>query len=91
MAHLSLTLTDNQGLEYEPEFQGSISNVTYPAGREAILTCTVKNLGKYKVSTMAPGSRKLQFSVNTKILEIQIRNKIYMHNGFVSILFPLFC
>lgn len=39
----------NQGLEPEPEFHGSISNVTYPAGREAVLTCTVKNLGKYKV------------------------------------------
>lgn len=40
----------NQGVELEPEFIGSISNVTYPVGREAVLTCSVKNLGKYKVS-----------------------------------------
>ena len=40
---------NNLGIEAEPEFQGSISNVTYPAGREAVLTCTVNNLGKYKV------------------------------------------
>lgn len=38
------------GVETEPEFLGSISNVTYPAGREAVLSCTVRNLGKYKVS-----------------------------------------
>lgn len=42
--------TDIQGVELEPEFVGSISNVTYPVGREATLTCSVKNLGKYKVS-----------------------------------------
>lgn len=32
----------NQGVELEPEFVGSISNVTYPVGREAVLTCSVK-------------------------------------------------
>lgn len=42
----------NQGVELEPEFLGSISNVTYPVGREAVLTCSVKNLGKYKVSVI---------------------------------------
>lgn len=48
--HFAIIKSDlNQGLEPEPEFHGSISNVTYPAGREAVLTCTVKNLGKYKV------------------------------------------
>lgn len=44
----------NLGVELEPEFQGTIQNVTYPAGREAVLTCTVKNLGKYKVSNWIP-------------------------------------
>lgn len=39
-----------QGVEPEPEFEGTISNVTFPAGREALLTCSVKNLGRYKVS-----------------------------------------
>lgn len=39
-----------QGTETEPEFDGTITNVTFPAGREAILTCSVKNLDKYKVS-----------------------------------------
>lgn len=40
----------------QPEFIGYIANVTYPAGREAQLTCTVKNLGKYKVSGGGGGS-----------------------------------
>jgi hypothetical protein len=40
-----------QGLDVaEPEFEGTIQNVTFPAGREAVLTCSVRNLGRYKVS-----------------------------------------
>ena len=35
----------------EPEFEEDIRNVTVPAGREAILSCVVRNLGKYKVSS----------------------------------------
>lgn len=38
-----------KGLDMDPDFLTPISNVTYPAGREATLTCNVKNLGKYKV------------------------------------------
>lgn len=33
----------------EPDFVGNIKNVTVPAGREAILSCSVSNLGKFKV------------------------------------------
>lgn len=36
-------------MELEPEFEGTITNVTFPAGREAVLTCSVRNLGRYKV------------------------------------------
>lgn len=41
---ITLQITDA-----EPEFEGTIQNVTYPAGREAVLTCSVSNLGRYKV------------------------------------------
>lgn len=33
-----------------PEFKAPIGNVTTPVGREAVLTCTVDHIGKYKVS-----------------------------------------
>lgn len=33
----------------EPDFEIPINNLTIPVGREAILSCTVNNLGKYKV------------------------------------------
>lgn len=33
----------------EPEFLAPIHNLTTPVGREATLSCTVSNLGKYKV------------------------------------------
>ncbi len=32
-----------------PEFTAPISNVTTPLGREAVLSCTVNNIAKYKV------------------------------------------
>ncbi|XP_075210175.1 lachesin-like [Lycorma delicatula] len=33
----------------EPEFTSPIGNLTTPLGREAVLSCTVNNLGKHKV------------------------------------------
>lgn len=35
----------------EPDFLGPIENVTVALGREAVLTCSVSDLGDYKVST----------------------------------------
>lgn len=32
-----------------PQFAGPIENVTVPLGREAVLSCTVTQLGHYKV------------------------------------------
>jgi len=32
-----------------PEFVGAVENVTVPVGRDAIFTCNVKNLGRFKV------------------------------------------
>jgi len=32
-----------------PRFVGPVENVTVAVGREGILTCTVDNLGSYKV------------------------------------------
>lgn len=46
----SLSDLNSQGIEPEPEVEGRISNVTFPAGREAVLTCSVRNLGRYKVN-----------------------------------------
>lgn len=36
----------------EPDFTGPINNVTVPLSREAVLTCSVSDLGDYKVSKM---------------------------------------
>lgn len=33
----------------EPDFLGPIENVTVPLGREAVLTCSVSDIGDYKV------------------------------------------
>jgi hypothetical protein len=33
----------------KPEFMGLVENVTVPVGRDAIFTCNVKNLGRFRV------------------------------------------
>ena len=38
----------------DPEFGLPIGNLTTPVGREAVLSCTVDHLGKYKVSDTIP-------------------------------------
>jgi hypothetical protein len=38
----------------DPEFGLPIGNLTTPVGREAVLSCTVDHLGKYKVSNISP-------------------------------------
>ena len=44
-----LKLSDNL-VEAEPEFSEPIQNVTVAIGRDAQLSCTVENLGTYRVS-----------------------------------------
>lgn len=46
---LRVTEMQNDGLE--PEFLSAMKNVTVALGREAILVCSVKNIGEHKVST----------------------------------------
>lgn len=36
----------------EPNFVGPIENVTVALGREAVLTCSVSDIGDYKVSNL---------------------------------------
>lgn len=44
-----LKILDNL-VEAEPEFSEPIQNVTVAIGRDAQLSCTVENLGTYRVS-----------------------------------------
>lgn len=39
----------NRQVHHIPDFSHPIENLTTPLGREAILSCTVDHLGKYKV------------------------------------------
>ena len=41
-----------------PRFVGPVTNVTVPVGREAIITCTVENLGSFKVTAWNKSLRK---------------------------------
>lgn len=43
-------IIDSQNDGLEPEFLSAMKNVTVAIGREAILVCSVKNIGEHKVS-----------------------------------------
>ena len=71
-------------LDPDPEFIGTINNVTFPAGREAILACSVRNLGKNKVRNGLndmPGYKK-QKKINFCFLGGLVKS--LRSNGFSS-------
>lgn len=47
----------------DPKFSAPISNVTFPVGREALLTCVVQDLGSYKVSINTILSQTVSVSI----------------------------
>ncbi|XP_060534125.1 lachesin-like isoform X2 [Cylas formicarius] len=51
----------------EPEFATPIHNLTIPVGREAVLSCTVNNLGKYKVAWVRAEDQTI-LSLHTKVV-----------------------
>lgn len=59
----------------EPEFEGTIQNVTYPAGREAVLTCSVKNLGRYKVGWLRASDQTV----------LALEERVVTHNARISV------
>lgn len=61
--------------EQEPEFIGSINNVTYPAGREAVLTCTVRNLGNNKVGWLRASDQTV----------LALQGRVVTHNARISV------
>ncbi|CRL05482.1 CLUMA_CG018236, isoform B [Clunio marinus] len=64
-----------QGLDVEPEFEGTIQNVTFPAGREAVLTCSVKNLGRYKVGWLRASDQTV----------LALEERVVTHNARISV------
>ncbi|CAG7734059.1 unnamed protein product [Allacma fusca] len=59
----------------EPEFVDNIRNVTVPAGREAILSCVVSNLGKYKVGWIRAEDQTI----------LTLDTKVVTHNSRVTV------
>ncbi|CAD7092680.1 unnamed protein product [Hermetia illucens] len=67
--------TNLQTTEPEPEFIGTINNVTYPSGREAILACSVRNLGKYKVGWLRASDQTV----------LALQGRVVTHNARISV------
>ncbi|GLV44348.1 Dpr-interacting protein gamma [Carabus blaptoides fortunei] len=59
----------------EPNFELPIINLTIPVGREAVLSCTVNNLGKYKVAWVRAEDQTI----------LTLHTKVVTHNSRVSV------
>ncbi|XP_063218508.1 lachesin-like [Bacillus rossius redtenbacheri] len=59
----------------EPDFRLPIGNVTTPLGKEAVLSCTVDQLGKYKVGWLKAEDQTI----------LTLHNKVVTHNSRVSV------
>ncbi|XP_073979202.1 neurotrimin-like isoform X2 [Rhodnius prolixus] len=58
-----------------PEFAFPIGNLTTPVGREAVLSCTVDNLGKYKVGWLKAEDQTI----------LSLHTRVVTHNARVSV------
>lgn len=58
-----------------PEFIESIKNITIPAGRDAILACLVRNLGKNKVGWLKSSDQTV----------LALEDKVVTHNSRITI------
>ncbi|XP_069677292.1 lachesin-like [Periplaneta americana] len=59
----------------DPEFGLPIGNLTTPVGREAVLSCTVDHLGKYKVGWLKAEDQTI----------LTLHNKVVTHNSRISV------
>ncbi|KAM7361461.1 dpr-interacting protein gamma isoform 2-T3 [Cochliomyia hominivorax] len=66
----------NMQLDPDPEFIGTINNVTFPAGREAILACSVRNLGKNKVGWLRASDQTV----------LALQGRVVTHNARISVM-----
>uniref|UniRef100_A0A182N594 Ig-like domain-containing protein n=1 Tax=Anopheles dirus TaxID=7168 RepID=A0A182N594_9DIPT len=62
-------------VDLEPEFEGTIQNISSPTGREAILTCAVKNLGRYKVGWLRASDQTV----------LALQGRVVTHNSRISV------
>ncbi|KAJ1522304.1 hypothetical protein ONE63_002601 [Megalurothrips usitatus] len=58
-----------------PEFEQAIANLTVPLGREAILSCTVDRIGKYKVGWLKASDQTV----------LTMHNRVVTHNSRVAV------
>ncbi|KAF6207943.1 hypothetical protein GE061_016392 [Apolygus lucorum] len=59
----------------DPEFAFPIGNLTTPVGREAVLSCTVNNLGKYKVGWLKAEDQTI----------LSLHTRVVTHNSRISV------
>ncbi|XP_066909411.1 lachesin [Halyomorpha halys] len=70
-----LSLSTTAPGEGTPEFTLPIGNLTTPVGREAVLSCTVNNIGKYKVGWIRAEDQTV----------LTMHNRVVTHNSRVSV------
>ncbi|XP_025830757.1 neurotrimin-like [Agrilus planipennis] len=61
----------------ETDFVGSIKNLTVQVGKDAVLSCTVNNLGRYKVAWLRAEDQTV----------LSLQTKVVTHNSRISVTF----
>ncbi|KAK6617509.1 hypothetical protein RUM44_005097 [Polyplax serrata] len=63
------------GNDVDPDFSEAIANVTVPIGREAVLSCSVTDLGHFKVGWLKAEDQTI----------LTLHNKVVTHNSRISV------
>lgn len=61
--------------DIDPDFSEAITNVTVPVGREAVLSCSVTDLGHFKVGWLKAEDQTI----------LTLHNKVVTHNSRISV------
>jgi len=72
---LPLTYSGSLGEDFEPEFLGSVHNVTVVVGREAVLSCSVTKLKDFKVGWIKAGDQTI----------LSLHKRVITHNDRIHI------
>lgn len=77
----TLCVSDSTNTATGPSFGAPVGNQTAAIGREVVFSCSVRNIGKYKVMTARTAGRKHEWAVPIKFARIRRVDSTLSCNG----------
>lgn len=69
LSEIQVSINSTNQFSVDPKFITPIQNVTAPIGRDAVLTCVVKDLGSYKVNIQDPSWQSALITINLMMFD----------------------